>query len=227
MRDHKGKAVAGRTPDFHVLDGTVKQKGHQDASAHSLSAQPQSSGPSRAVRRERPWPLGGQEGGPGPSLRMCRDPIGTSLRSCLEPFVIARDYVLPDIGQTAINPEPQMTNKIHFPPDALAAILDQAPGLRDYPIRLPGHRPRQSKPRLKSAFSPQSCLFQPIGCVAGGAASPFAVGASAGNGDAWRASQRSPLVDPGCGAFSRGTVARSCCEMARAASTVRLLISSF
>jgi len=80
---------------------------------------------------------GGRKVGPGPSLRMCRDPIGTSLRSWLEPFVIARDYVLPDSGQTAIDPEPQMTNKVHFPPDALAAILDQAPGLRDYPIRLP------------------------------------------------------------------------------------------
>lgn len=61
---------------------------------------------------------GGQEGGPGPSLRMCRDPIGTSLRSCLKSFVIARDYVLPDSGQTAIDPEPQMTTKVHVPPDA-------------------------------------------------------------------------------------------------------------
>ncbi len=64
---------------------------------------------------------------------MCQDPIGTSLRSCLEPFVIARDYVLPDSGQTAIDPEPQMTNIIHFPPDALAAILDQAPSTEGLP----------------------------------------------------------------------------------------------
>ena len=72
IRDHKGKAVAGRAPNFHVLNGTVKLKGHQDGSAHSLSTtEPQSCWQGRL--RRRPWPLGGQgRKGPGPPLQMCR-----------------------------------------------------------------------------------------------------------------------------------------------------------
>lgn len=50
---------------------------------------------------------------------------------------VARDFVLPDNGQTAIDPELQMTNNLHFPPAASVAILGQPPVLTDYPFRFP------------------------------------------------------------------------------------------
>ena len=123
---------------------------------------------------------------------MCPDLIGTSLRSHLEPFAVARDYLLPDNGQTAMAPEPQMTNEY-----TLLPIF----WLRFWISRLPRRITSRS--------------LGPITLHRGGSAA--------------REDFRGAYlpVSSGMRSFSRGPITRSCWEMARAASTVRLLISSF
>jgi hypothetical protein len=60
----------------------------------------------------------------------------------LEPFVLVRDFALPGNGQTEIDPEQQMTSKIHFCLDTLAAILDQPASPDGLPPKLSAYRPR-------------------------------------------------------------------------------------
>src|SRR5205085_546488 len=96
----------------HVLDGSVKLKGHRDgfrALAFSSTTQFQSCW--QADYRETAltaWGAG-QEG-PGPPLQMYRYPVSTSLHLCgrIWSRSVARDFVLPDNGQAAIDPELQI-----------------------------------------------------------------------------------------------------------------------